>query len=102
MEPLYEFGLEVTRWLQANYPSLESFLEVVSNLGRFEFYLILLPLIYWCLDKRLGATLTYLLTLATCVTIFLKHALHEPRPYWLDAGVGLSTEESYGVPSGHA
>jgi membrane-associated phospholipid phosphatase len=102
MEPLYEFGLEATHWLQANYPSLESFLEVVSNLGRFEFYLLILPLIYWCVNKRLGATLTYLLTLSTVVTVFIKHALHEPRPYWLDASLGLDVEDSYGIPSAHA
>jgi len=28
--------------------------------------------------------------------------LSDPRPYWIDSSLGLDSEESYGVPSGHA
>jgi membrane-associated phospholipid phosphatase len=101
MEPLYEFGLEATRWLQATYPSLESFFQFISNIGRFEFYLAFLTLLYWCVDKRLGATLVYLLILSDFSNAIIKHSFRDPRPYWLDPAVGLSSEDSYGIPSGH-
>jgi membrane-associated phospholipid phosphatase len=102
MDPFFDFGLDATRWLQQNYPSLEGFFGFVSQLGLEEFYLALLPLIYWTLDKRLGQHVAYLFLLANATNVLFKHAFRGPRPYWLDAGLGLEPNESYGVPSGHA
>ena len=101
MEPFFDFGLEVTRWLQAAYPQLVDFFRFVSVLGREEFYLVWLPLIYWCLDKRLGKHLAYVFLLANGANSLGKHAFRGPRPFWLDSKVGLSGETSYGIPSGH-
>jgi len=101
MDAIFEFGLDVTRWLQAAYPQLTSFFEWVSALGREEFYLAALPLIYWCLNKKLGKHLAYLFLMATGLNGLFKHGLRGPRPFWLDSSVQLSAESSYGVPSGH-
>lgn len=101
MEILYEVGLEVSRWLQAQYPYLESSLHLMTILGNFEFYLALLPLIYWCINKRFGKEIAYLLAIANILNAVGKHILRQPRPFWLDADIGLSEETSYGAPSGH-
>ncbi len=102
MEAVFTFGLDASRWLQSSFPQLEGFFQIISDLGREEFYLLLIPLIYWCLDKRLGKQLAYVFLLANGVNSFFKHVLRGPRPFWLDSAVGLDVEESYGVPSGHA
>lgn len=102
MEPLIEFGLEATLWLQTNFPQLAGVMAIVSELGRFEFFLILMPLIYWCIDKRHGKLLGYLLGITALVNAMAKHALRGPRPYWIEESLGLDREETYGVPSGHA
>ncbi len=101
MDAIFEFGLGVTRWMQSTYPQLTSFFEWVSALGREEFYLAFLPLIYWCLDKKLGKRLAYLFLMATGLNGLFKHGLRGPRPFWLDNSVQLSAESSYGAPSGH-
>lgn len=101
MESLYESGLEITRWLQLNYPQLEPLMELISALGRFEFYLALLPLIYWCINKRFGKEVAYLLAIANVLNAVAKHLLRQPRPFWLEEEVALSEETSYGAPSGH-
>ncbi|MFQ5398750.1 MAG: phosphatase PAP2 family protein [Anaerolineae bacterium] len=101
MDSLFTFGIDATRWLQDIYPQLEGFFQFISQLGREEFYLALLPLIYWCLDKRFGKQLAYVFLTATAFNAMLKHAFRGPRPYWLESSIGLSQEESYGVPSGH-
>lgn len=101
MEWFYEFGLEMTRWLQLHYPQLEPFLQIVTALGRFEFYLALTPLIYWCIHKRFGKEVAYLLAITNILNAVAKHLLRQPRPLWLDANVGLDEETSYGAPSGH-
>jgi len=102
MEAILDMGLEASAWLQANYPQLEQFLRILSQIGQFEFYLAVLPFIYWSINKQLGLTVTYLLAIADLTSATFKHALRGPRPYWLEPTLGLSSEESYGLPSGHA
>jgi len=101
MEPVYEFGLEATRWMQAAYPQLVSFFRLISALGEENFYLAILPLIYWSLDKRLGKQLGYIFLISVAFNPLLKQAFRGPRPFWLDETLRLSTAEGYGVPSGH-
>jgi len=102
MEPLLEFGLETTRWLQSTYPQLEGFFQVVSLFGLEEFYLALLPLLYWCLNKQLGKHYAYVFVVAIILMSLLKHAFRDPRPYWLNSQIGLNVDVAYGIPSGHA
>ena len=101
MENLYETGLEFIRWLQGNYPQLEGFFLAISNLGREEFYLTVLLLIYWCINKGAGRLLGYMLFTAMAVNTTLKHAFRGPRPFWIDPQVGIEETGGYGVPSGH-
>lgn len=101
MELLYDLGLEATRWLQRNYPQLADPLSLVSELGRFEFYLAIIPLIYWSIHKHFGKQVAYLLAVTNVANAILKHAMRMPRPYWLDPEVGLAEEPSYGFPSAH-
>jgi hypothetical protein len=101
MQPLFEIGLETSRWLQTTYPQLEGFFHFISSLGLEESYLVMLPLVYWCLDKRLGKHLAYVLLLSNGVNAFSKHIMRGPRPYWLDPSVGLAEAHDYGIPSGH-
>lgn len=102
MEPLFEFGLQATRWLQEQYPELETLMASVSALGRFEAYLAILPLIYWSFSKSFGRSLVYVTALGQLTTSLAKQAFRGPRPFWLDSSLALSEESSYGVPSGHA
>lgn len=102
MESLYEFGLSVSQWWQSNYPQLASFFQLISELGRFEFYLAVVPLIYWCINKQMGKHLIFLLAFSDILNSISKHSFRQPRPYWLDASLGLDEEGSYGMPSGHA
>lgn len=103
MNVVFEWGLSATRWLQSTYPQMVGFWELVSEFGRFEFYLLILPLVYWCLDKRLGVYLAYLIAFSALLNTTFKATLRGPRPYWLPQGsdLGLAEEASYGIPSGH-
>ena len=101
MEGLFDFSLDFTRWLQATYPQLQTFFIFVSELGREQFYLAVLPIIYWCWNKSLGKHLAYVFLFTLTVNGLFKHMLRAPRPFWLDGTVQLSEEAGYGVPSGH-
>ena len=101
MDALYEFGLEVTRWLQLQFPQLTTPMLIVSTLGIFEFYLALVPLLYWCVHKQFGKEVAYLLAITNVLNVTAKHWLRQPRPLWLDEAIALDSETSYGAPSGH-
>ena len=101
MEPVFNFGLEATQWLQSTLPQLEGFFKFMSALGEEEFYLVFLPLIFWCWDKRLGKYLVYAFLFSNALNAIGKHWLRQPRPYWLDSSLMLSEEPSYGIPSSH-
>ncbi len=102
MESLYEFSLAASSWWQTNYPQLAPFFQLISELGRFEFYLAITPLIYWCVNKQMGKHLIFLLAISDIINSTIKHSFRQPRPFWLDASIGLDEELSYGIPSGHA
>jgi membrane-associated phospholipid phosphatase len=101
MDPLLQIGLEVTRWLQENYPQLEGFMQFISSLGTEQFYLALFPLIFWSVSKPVGKVFAYVFLLAYALNPLLKNGLRGPRPFWLDPSLMLWEESSYGVPSGH-
>lgn len=101
MNRLNEWSLELIRWLQAYYPQWLEGMRIISQLGHFELYLAIVPLIYWCFDKRIGRSLIQVLTISALSNSILKHWVAWPRPYWVDPTVSLSQEASYGLPSGH-
>lgn len=102
MEILLDFGPDISRWLQENIPQLEPLMALITELGSFNFYLVVIPLIYWSLNKQLGVHLLFLLTLSNTIGEAFKQAFRDPRPFWYDPAVGLSEEPTYGFPSNHA
>ncbi len=82
---------------------LTPFMRAMTFLGNEEFFLLLLPLFYLCVDARLGIRLGLLVLLGDALNNIVKMALGLPRPYWMDARVRpLAIETSYGLPSSHA
>jgi membrane-associated phospholipid phosphatase len=101
VENILETGLEVIRWMQENYPQLEGFFAAISFAGQEEFFLAILPLIYWCVNKRVGKLMGYVLFIAIGINTILKQGFRSPRPFWLDPALGLKATGGYGIPSGH-
>jgi membrane-associated phospholipid phosphatase len=78
-------------------------LRAITWLGSEEFFLLVMPALYWCVSRRLGLGMAVMLIGSNAVNNLLKLALHLPRPYWVDARVrAMSSETTYGLPSGHA
>ena len=98
----WDVGLVFIAWLQTTYPQLEGFFYLITNLGQEEFYLLVFPLIFWCVHKQLGKQLGYLFLFTVFVNAIFKQAFRGPRPFWVDEAIGLDTREvGYGIPSGH-
>ncbi len=78
-------------------------MKFFSYLGVEEIYLLVAPAIFWCLDPVFGLKLGIGLMVSGASNGILKLLIHSPRPYWYDRRVlGLSSETSFGAPSGHS
>ncbi len=105
MEGLWLFEAQIIRWVQGFGAWLQVPMDVASFMGTVEFYLLIMPALYWCWDNRLGMRLAAMLVLAVGTNEALKMAFHFPRPYWvLPKGEvqALSSEANFAFPSGHA
>ena len=102
MDNLLHLGLQIVAAVQ----SLGSFLMVpmlfFTALGYGPFYQLLIPAIYWCVDRAVGIRLAVLLTVSSEVNTWGKWLCHGPRPFWLDYTLHRTNDGGYGVPSGHA
>ena len=101
MENVLDTGLEIVRWMQENYPQLEGFFAAISFAGQEEFFLAVLPLVYWCINKHVGKLMGFVLFVSVGVNTILKHGMRGPRPFWIDPALGLQATGGYGIPSGH-
>lgn len=90
-------------WFQSLGMWLRPLMVFFSELGTERFYMLVMPLFFWCVDVGLGLRLAVLLLLGNAVNVYLKLAFHMPRPFWISEQVrALAVETSFGMPSGHA
>jgi len=103
MNDILAWGLEVVRAVQtiAN-PTLTLAMKAVTYLGSEYFYIIMLPIIFWTVDRRKGARLALVFLVSAFVNAWLKDLWAQPRPFAFDAALGMMAEPTYGLPSAHA
>lgn len=105
MDALYRFGINLIQALQNLSPALDGIMEAGSCVGTPEFLLVLVPFIYWSIDRRLGIRAILVVFFFDFINASIKILFHQPRPHWLGEVKALSTagtEGTYGLPSGHS
>jgi membrane-associated phospholipid phosphatase len=103
VDVLQSWGVGLILTLQQLSPGLDGLMRFLSFLGQEEFYAVLVPFVYWCVDTTSGVRLLGVLIVSDFVNGLAKLAFHAPRPYWVSTEVrALGVEPSYGIPSGHA
>jgi membrane-associated phospholipid phosphatase len=103
METILQGGIALIVWLQGLGGWLEIPMKGFSFLGSEEFFLIALPVMYWCVNSQAGLRIGVIVLFSGGLNDIFKLALHGPRPYWYSTQVkAFASETSFGVPSGHA
>ncbi len=103
MQQLMDWGIALILWLQQFRPALDLPFRAFTFAGDELFFLLFLPLVYWCLDRRTGARVTLLFLISAYVNAVAKEFFDQPRPaqystqVWAYSDVGGSG----GLPSGH-
>src|SRR6185295_6564743 len=99
MEALQQFGINLIQSMQTMSPALDGVMNFFTFLGRVEFYLILIPFIYWAIDKRIGIRALLILIVIDGVGDVFKLLFHQPRPYWVGNVKQLTEETTSGISS---
>lgn len=103
MEYLYQWGLNIVLSVQGWGQVFLTPMKMLSFLGSVEFYLLILPFLYWSIDTTWGIRVAVILLTSDALNNFLKAAIHSGRPFWLSRQVqAYAFEYSFGMPSGHA
>jgi len=103
MDFLVPNGINWIVAIQSQGAWLEAPMKFFSFLGTENFFLLVLPLVYWCIDAGLGIRVGFILLTSAYVNSIFKLLFAGPRPYWVsDKVIPFSAESSFGVPSGHA
>jgi len=94
-------------WLTQSLQSIGMWFTPIMKfftwLGYPQAYMIIIAIIYWSFDRKLGLRLAIFLPLVASLNSILKQAIHAPRPYWLDPGIkAIQVSNGFGMPSGHA
>ncbi len=102
MEPILNWGVMIILWLQQFSPGMDALFHGFTFLGSEDFFMVLMPLLYWCIDRRTGGRLVILFLFSSYLGALFKVLLQQPRPFQYDPRVKMLTpESSYGLPSLH-
>lgn len=103
LDDLHLAELGPIAWLQRLPDAVRPVMELISFFGTNAFFLLVLPVLYWCVNPLLALRLGLTVLVAAGTNATAKLAFHQPRPYWIDPGIhAFATEQSFGLPSGHA
>ncbi len=102
MELIQGISIQLIQSLQTLSPVLDGLSNFLGSLGSVGFFLLLIPLIYWTVDPRLGKTALAALIISAFLSLSLSQLLHQPRPYWLGEVPSLISDGTYGNPSTHS
>lgn len=103
MEPVFSWGVGLIVWLQQFSPTLDPVFIAFTLLGEEGFFMLLLPFLYWSVDRKTGMRLTVVFLLSAYLNAAAKAYFDLPRPFAWDPSVRrLYPAEGSGFPSGHA
>lgn len=103
METLIQLFLPVSIWFQNTPAWLAAIFKGITFLGNTEFYLIIMPALFWCIDATLGIRTGIMLLISGGINSILKFAFQWPRPFWVSSQVtNLAEGTGFSFPSGHA
>ncbi|KAG9245387.1 sphingosine-1-phosphate phosphohydrolase-like protein [Calycina marina] len=105
--PLIRWETPYLAWMQHNMrsPALDTYFAITANLGTHTFFMVVLPILFWCGHTSLGRGMVHILAAGVFFTGFLKDMLSLPRPlspplYRITMSGSAALE--YGFPSTHS
>ncbi|HBY07843.1 MAG TPA: phosphoesterase PA-phosphatase [Chloroflexi bacterium] len=103
MDTIFDSGISLILWLQTFGEGFVTLMKGFTFLGNEEFYLLIFPALYWCIDSTLGLRTGIMLMVSGTINSYFKWIFHLPRPFWYSTEVKAhAIETGFGAPSGHS
>ncbi len=103
MDSVLRNGIEIIIVIQKiRCGFFDAFFTTITFLGSHIFFMVLLPALFWCVNRTMSARLIVLYLFSTWTNSIAKTMLDQPRPFDLDPSVKISHQGGPGLPSGHA
>lgn len=103
MESAFSWGTGLILWLQQFSPALDPVFVAFTLLGEEGFFMLLLPLLYWSVDRKTGMRLTLVFLISAYLNAAAKAYFDLPRPFAWDPRIKrVYPAGGAGFPSGHA
>ncbi len=100
----YDWGYGFLSFIQSSQNAALDWLFVAATaLGNKEFYLLAIPFLYWCVDKKLGVRIAFIFLGGMFFNSWIKHWVSGARPDPAHVRVLFSASGGdFSFPSGHA
>lgn len=104
--PLVRWETPYLAWMQRKMrsPALDSYFAITANLGTHTFFMVVLPILFWCGYTSLGRGMIHVLASGVFFSGFVKDLLCLPRPLsppLQRITMSGSAALEYGFPSTH-
>ncbi len=100
-----KFELDIIHWLQnLRNDFLNSLFEGITFFGEEVIIIVVLGVLYWCINKKTGERLGLTLFVSLMFNSIIKVIFMRPRPFIADSSIKplrLETASGYSFPSGH-
>ncbi|OJJ51117.1 hypothetical protein ASPZODRAFT_127130 [Penicilliopsis zonata CBS 506.65] len=105
--PLVRYETPYLAWFQDKIrtPTLDSYFAFTANLGTHTFFMVFLPILFWCGYTSLGRGMVHILAFGVFFSGFIKDLLCLPRPLsppLQRITMSGSAALEYGFPSTHS
>lgn len=111
----FDWEVSLMVWLQTNFrPLITSFIQYLSIFGEELAMVVILGLLYWCVDKKLGKMVGFTALICAVWNPLLKNIFVRRRPYFdnpdieilrvvePDADIYDIAAQGFSFPSGHS
>lgn len=101
---LGNFGLEIIKIFQLLSPTLDNFFMLFTLLGDLYFYVLIISIIYWCINKEIGINLATVMICTGLINTLIKGFFGWERPYLAhpDQVKVITSSTGYSFVSGHS
>ena len=98
--------MEIIKFLQQfSNPFLDNLSQGITIIGEETFFVVVLSIIFWCLNKKFGYKLGFALFISTTLNGAVKCSIKALRPFEIQAegifSLRVETATGYSFPSGH-
>lgn len=99
-----DFNIEIIKIIQsfAN-PILDKIANGITMMGEEAFFIVIIAVMFWCIDKKFGYRLGFILISSMIINGGIKETLKIPRVFGTEGirTLRIKTATGYSFPSGH-